>query len=144
MTFVVKELSPELLVESSGLLETLTSMTAAPALREPAPKVLQRMLAQDAHVFVALTPDKEIIGTATVLIEQKFIHSGALVAHIEDVATRKGFERKGVATAVIRAALTLAKERACYKVILDCKAELIPFYEQFGFKDDVHHMRLDL
>ena len=144
MSFVVRELTPQLLAASSGLLETLSALTAAPALGESAEYLLQKMMAQDAHVFVALTHEQEIIGVATVLIEQKFIRGGARVAHIEDVATRKGFEGRGVASAVLKAALALAKERDCYKVIWDCKGELVPFYEKFGFKDDVHHMRLDL
>ena len=37
-----------------------------------------------------------IIGSTTLLIEQKFIHDGGKVGHIEDVVTRKGYEGFGI------------------------------------------------
>ena len=109
--------------------------------------ILDSINSQDGHVFVAVTGygnDEKIIGTTTVLVEQKFIRSGARVAHIEDVSTRKEFEGHGVAKAVMSHAISYARERGCYKVILDCSDETKGFYERLGFRANENHMRLDI
>ena len=38
-----------------------------------------------------------------------------------------------MASALIKHAIQAAKDAHCYKIILDCDAELIPYYEKFGF-----------
>lgn len=64
--------------------------------------------------------------------------------HIEDVATRKGYEGKGVAKVVLLAAIERAKKIGCCELMLTCKEELVPFYERFGFKTAGRCMRVDL
>jgi len=39
--------------------------------------------------------------------------------------------------------LELAKNKNCYKTILDCSDELTPFYEKIGFKRHSNGMRYD-
>jgi glucosamine-phosphate N-acetyltransferase len=54
-------------------------------------------------IFVAVNDDVgDIIGSITLLIEQKFVHNGSKVAHIEDVVTRKEYEGKGVGSALVQ------------------------------------------
>lgn len=97
----------------------------------------------DYHIIVAEL-DGQIIGSATLFIEMKFIHSCGSVGHIEDVVTRKGFEKRGIASELIKHLLFIAKEKKCYKVILDCREELGSFYKKFGFRFNECQMRLDL
>jgi glucosamine-phosphate N-acetyltransferase len=94
--------------------------------------------------FVAVAGDGLVIGATTLLVEQKFIHRGGLVGHIEDVVVRKGHEGKGVGGSVVRAAVEKARELGCYKVILDCKADLVDFYKKLGFSEHDVGMRIDL
>jgi glucosamine-phosphate N-acetyltransferase len=96
------------------------------------------------HTFVAVAGDGLVIGATTLLVEQKFIHRGGLVGHIEDVVVRKGHEGKGVGGSVVRAAVEKARELGCYKVILDCEADLVDFYKKLGFSEHDVGMRIDL
>ena len=57
-----------------------------------AKEILSKINLQNGHIYVAKTSDGNIIGTTTLLVEQKFIHGGGKVGHIEDVAVRKGYE----------------------------------------------------
>src|SRR5918911_2886443 len=84
-------------------------------------------------VFVAVKEDGQLIGSITLLIEQKFIHNGGKVGHIEDVVTRKEYSGKGVGSALVQRCIEAAKEKKCYKVILDCSLANIAFYEKAGF-----------
>ena len=94
-------------------------------------------------IFVAEL-ENEIVGAITLLIEQKFIHSGGKVAHIEDVVARKGFQGQRIGSALVKTAIKQAKKEGCYKAILDCEEKNIPFYKKCGFKVWEREMRLDL
>ena len=83
------------------------------------------------------------MGSTTLLIEQKFIHKGGLVGHIEDVVVREGFERKQIGVDIVESLLNVAKNRGCYKTILDCKDDVKEFYEKIGFKHESNCMRFD-
>ncbi|MEO9276282.1 MAG: GNAT family N-acetyltransferase [Nitrososphaera sp.] len=96
----------------------------------------------DQVIYVAIL-DNKVVGTACILIEQKFIHEGGKVGHIEDVAVRKEFQGKGIGKKIVKALLEHGKKMGCYKTILDCSDELIPFYNDMGFKRFSNSMRFD-
>jgi len=100
----------------------------------------------DPNYIIIVAEEQEnqtIIGTATLLIEQKFIHNGGKVGHIEDVATRAGYEGIGVGKEIIQRLIEISKDQQCYKIILDCDDKVIGFYEKLGFKKRGVMMRLD-
>ena len=86
----------------------------------------------------------QIIGTASLLLEEKLIHNGGIVGHIEDVAVLKEYQGCGIGKKLVEYLIHVAKESNCYKCILNCSTENIKFYEKIGFKEYQHSMRLDL
>jgi glucosamine-phosphate N-acetyltransferase len=144
--YEIKELTKEDLIEDKeGFFETLRNLSETGEISlEDAEKILLEIKLQNGIVFIAKTDEGKIIGTVKLLVEQKFIHYGRKVGHIEDVAVRKGFEGKGVASEIIKKIIPFAKQNGCYKIILDCKDNLLPFYQKFGFYKHENCMRLDL
>ncbi len=130
----------------SGFLETLGNLSDTGGLSpEEARSILKTMRQAGLyHVLVAVAADGQVVGATTLLVERKFIHGGGVVGHIEDVAVRKGHEGRGIGGSVVKEAVRAAKGLGCYKVILDCKEELVPFYEKLGFARRDVGMRLDL
>ncbi len=128
----------------NGFLESLDNLKKASSLsKEKARDILKEISANPNHViFVAVLNDK-IIGATTLLIEQKFIHDGGLVGHIEDVVVSKEHEGRGIGFKIMQAALDYAKSQGCYKTILDCDDKVKPFYERLGFKMHSNGMRFD-
>lgn len=92
-------------------------------------------------VTIVRSSEGEVDGTATILIENKFLHCGSRVGHIEDVVVREGKRTKGLGKKLIEKCLEIARDNGCYKVILDCNKEIIPFYAKCGFKPDGYCMR---
>jgi len=74
-----------------------------------------------------------IHGTATLLYETKLIHGCKKIGHIEDVVVSPNYRDQGIAKRLISSLVQMASE-SCYKVILDCTEELIPFYEKCHFE----------
>jgi len=127
-----------------GFLETLDFLRNASELdRNKAKEILKEIKQNPNHIIHVATDGEKIVGSTTLLIEKKFIHDGGLVGHIEDVVVRKDYEGKGVGIKLVTSMLERAKEKNCYKTILDCKDDVKQFYERIGFKHESSGMRYD-
>ena len=126
----------------NGFLESLDSLRKASDLdKETAKKILEKIILNPDHIIHVAEENGKIVGSTTLLIEQKFIHNGGRVGHIEDVVVSKEFEGRGIGIKLVTSLLKKAKEMECYKTILDCEEKLIPFYERIGFKQESNQMR---
>ena len=127
-----------------GFLETLDFLRNATSLdKTKAKEILKKIKQNSNHIIHVAIDGKKIVGTTTLFIEQKFIHDGGLVGHIEDVVVRKDYEGKGIGIKLVTSLLEYAKEKNCYKTILDCKDDVKQFYERIGFKRESNGMRYD-
>jgi len=127
-----------------GFLETLDFLRNASNLdKNKAKEILKKIKQNTNHIIYVAIDNKKIVGSTTLLIEQKFIHDGGLVGHIEDVVVRKDYEGKGIGIKLVTSLLERAKEKNCYKTILDCKDDVKQFYERIGFKHESNGMRYD-
>lgn len=126
----------------NGFLESLDSLRNASDLnKDTARDILKKIIGNPDHIIHVAEVDGKVVGSTTLLIEQKFIHKGGKVGHIEDVVVSKEFEGRGIGIKLVTSLLEVAKAKNCYKTILDCKNELIPFYERIGFKQESNQMR---
>jgi glucosamine-phosphate N-acetyltransferase len=74
----------------------------------------------------------ELIGTITILYEYKFISNIVKLAHVEDVCIDRRYRKQGLGTLLLKFAISEAKKKECYKIILDCDETLEPFYNKSG------------
>jgi glucosamine-phosphate N-acetyltransferase len=112
----------------------LSQLTTAVTLNETRLKNIIYSLPSNHNIYLYFK-DNKIVGMITLLIEQKLIHNGATVAHIEDLVVDKDYLKQGIATELMQHCLSQLRTDTCYKVILDCKSEMVPFYEKLGFKE---------
>jgi glucosamine-phosphate N-acetyltransferase len=126
-----------------GFLETLSNLTEVGLTPEEAIHIWRGRNAAGVRTVVAVE-DGQVIGTASLILEHKFLHRGGTIGHIEDVATHPKHQGKGAGSAVVRALVELARQSGCYKVILSCKDENIAFYSKIGFRRHDNGMRIDL
>ena len=128
----------------NGFLSTLDSLRQASNItKEKAEKIFQKIDTDPDHIIVVAELDGRIVGATTLLIETKFIHEGGRVGHIEDVVVAKEHQGKGIGAEIIKFLLKYAKNRGCYKTILDCTEDVKPFYEKLGFKHNSNALRFD-
>jgi len=127
-----------------GFLESLDFLRKARDIdKNKAKEILKKIKLNTDHIIHVAVDDNKIIGSTTLFIEQKFIHNGGLVGHFEDVVVRKDYEWKGIGIKLVMSLLERAKEKNCYKTILDCKDDVKQFYERIGFKHESNGMRYD-
>lgn len=126
-----------------GFLETLASLADVDLQPEDAVGIFRNRLKAGVRTFVAEAQGR-IVGTTTLLVEEKFIHAGGRVGHIEDVAVHREFRKQGIGNALVQYAVEESKKLGCYKVILNCFEHLVPFYSGNGFRRQDVGMRIDL
>ena len=128
----------------NGFLTSLDSLRKASNIsKEKAEEILNIIKKNPNHHIAVAIIENKVVGAATLLIEPKFIHDGGLVGHIEDVVVDKNHQRKKIGEQIILYLLKTAKEKGCYKTILDCSNEVKPFYEKLGFRRVANEFRFD-
>lgn len=95
-------------------------------------KTLQQINAF-GKIFVA-EKGGELVGTATVLYEPKFINNCCIYAHVEDVCVKEAYRRQRIGQQLITHIIQEAKRLGCYKITLDCADTNIAFYESCGLE----------
>jgi GNAT superfamily N-acetyltransferase len=102
---------------------------------------LWRQMSADPHIrcYVAES-DGDIVSTCTLTIILNLTRNARPYGLIENVFTEESFRRRGIASALLRRALTKAWDAGCYKVMLftgSRKKEVLHFYEQAGFRGGI-------
>ncbi len=84
--------------------------------------------------------DSKLVASATLNIEQKFIHNCGKLAHVEDVCVKKEFRNSGYGKIIINKLIEEAKNMKCYKITLYCSENNSNFYKKYGFEITGHQM----
>ncbi len=128
----------------NGFLKSLDSLKQTSTIKESkAKKIFEKINANPDHIIAVAELDGKIVGSATLLIESKFIHDGGLVGHIEDVVVNKECQGQQIGKEIMMYLIKVSKKRGCYKTILDCTDDVRPFYIKLGFKQVASELRLD-
>ena len=95
-------------------------------------KSLIERLPKNHNIFFYLINNK-IVGAITLIIEQKIIHSGGKVGHIEDFVVLDEYRNKGIGSLLYNYVKILCEQNKCYKMILDCNDIIENYYIKKGF-----------
>jgi len=77
----------------------------------------------------------DIIASGTIIIEPKLIRGGKSVGHIEDIVVKSTHRGKHISSDILNMLKTVAREKDCYKVILDCNEQVKRNYNRTGFEE---------
>ncbi|TFK24571.1 glucosamine 6-phosphate N-acetyltransferase [Coprinopsis marcescibilis] len=82
----------------------------------------------------------QIVGVGCVFIERKFLRNLGKVGHIEDIAVSKTMQGKKLGLRIIQALTGISETIGCYKTILNCSDENVPFYKKCGYEKKENEM----
>tara|TARA_Y100000389_G_scaffold171984_1_gene180059 strand:- start:19946 stop:20371 length:426 start_codon:yes stop_codon:yes gene_type:complete len=85
------------------------------------------------HIIIVIEDNNKIIGTGTLLIENKVIHNMGSVGHIEDIIIHNNYRKQGLGKKLIDELINISIKANCYKTILDCSEKNSNFYQKSGF-----------
>eukprot|EP01097_Dermamoeba_algensis_P010662 TRINITY_DN7954_c0_g1_i1.p1 TRINITY_DN7954_c0_g1~~TRINITY_DN7954_c0_g1_i1.p1 ORF type:complete len:182 (-),score=44.52 TRINITY_DN7954_c0_g1_i1:113-622(-) len=89
----------------------------------------------DSYFIVVIEDSKKgkIIASGTVMVERKFIRNCGLCGHIEDIVVDKTYRGKNLGKEIIDQLKHVGFLQGCYKIILDCSEDNVPFYNKCQF-----------
>ncbi len=108
--------------------------------------IYRRRLQHGIKTFIAVTTDgtkERVVATATLLIEERFAYGGSFAGYIEDVAVHPLWQRRNIGLRLVSYVVEQAWKLDCRKVTLNCKPDLVPFYERIGFKPSDIFLRIN-
>lgn len=123
-----------------GFLQLLGQLTKLGDIsREKFNERFDAMRSCPGHYYVTVIEDTllgQIVGSATLACELKFIRGCAKRGRLEDVVVNNEYRGKQLGKLIVTTITLLAKEVGCYKLGLDCKDEMKPFYGSLGYTSE--------
>ena len=116
----------------------------APVGEDLEPDNFAKIMDLDSCDTLVWESDDDIIAVGSLWILQKVIRGYGKMGQIEDVVVLPEYRGSGFGKMIIDALIDKAKERGCYKVILNCSEKNVPFYVKCGFTKKENQMRIDL
>ncbi|WP_225334810.1 GNAT family N-acetyltransferase [Halomicrobium urmianum] len=94
------------------------------------------ILSDDAIEIVVVEEDGRLVASCVLSVTPNLTRRARPFALIENVVTREGYRGNGFGKQCVRAAVDMAEQRGCYKVMLLTGTEeewKLSFYEDCGF-----------
>jgi glucosamine-phosphate N-acetyltransferase len=114
-----------------GFLELLDQLSDTPKISKEEFEIHLNNV--NSNIFV-IEKNNVIVASGSLLIEKKIIHSGGKVGHMEDIVVHKSNRGEKLGQIIVEHLIKFAKDEGCYKIIADCKDELLKFYNKTGFE----------
>jgi aminoglycoside 3-N-acetyltransferase I len=113
----------------------------------PSDTYLQRLLVRDTFIaLAAIAKDGTVVGGLAAYVLEKFEQERGEI-YIYDLAVALPYRRHGLATALIEALRTIARERGAYVIFVQADppdAAAIALYTKLGIREDVLHFDIDV
>lgn len=98
---------------------------------------------RDENMYLLVAEvDGKVVSTVQMAIIESLTHNVRGFAVIENVVSHGDYRNQGYASALLRRATEIAKERRCYKLFLETgsnKESTLNFYRENGFELDTKH-----
>ncbi|MBQ2697562.1 MAG: GNAT family N-acetyltransferase [Clostridia bacterium] len=103
-------------------------------------EVWDTVLKDDPNIVYLGAVDRgRVVSTCYLVVIPTLVYGGRPFGLLENVVTDAAYRRQGLAAQLIREAAEIARERGCYKLVLQSGVQRTGahrFYEQLGFDGD--------
>ncbi|GAB5593225.1 hypothetical protein Unana1_08125 [Umbelopsis nana] len=120
-----------------GILEVLSQLSVTGNISKEKFEERFDFLKSTKTYFTTVIEDERsglVVACATLLAEYKFLHECGKIGHIEDVVVHDSQRGKKLGQRLIEQLQYIGRAIGCYKVILNCTVENVPFYEKCNLK----------
>lgn len=84
---------------------------------------------RNSGIILVFRIDEKVVATGKLLIEHKFYSK---LGHIEDIVVDRECRGRGLGVRLVKELLAIAKDKGCYKVVLEAGDKLERFYQKVG------------
>ncbi|XP_076834703.1 glucosamine 6-phosphate N-acetyltransferase [Brachyhypopomus gauderio] len=119
-----------------GLYKLLSQLTVAGDVTKEQFKAKFEHMKKTGDYYTIVVEDTnlgQIVATATLIIEHKFIHGCAKRGRVEEVVVSDVCRGKQLGKLLVSTLTLLSKKLQCYKITLECSQKNVEFYKKFGY-----------
>ncbi|GAA5922915.1 glucosamine 6-phosphate N-acetyltransferase [Sporobolomyces koalae] len=127
---------------SRAHLSLLTHLTSAPDVGQSQWSTRFSEMSKINSLYLTYLPivivqdeSNELVGSATLVIERKFLRNAGLCGHVEDVVVDPKLQGKKLGVLLLKVLTKLSEDQGCYKTILDCDPKNEAFYVKCGYEN---------
>ena len=105
-------------------------------------QLLDKFEKDENMYLLVVEEDGKVVSSVQMAIIESLTHNVSPFAVVENVVTHINYRNKGYASALLKQATEIAKERRCYKIFLETgsnKESTLNFYRNNGFSIDEKH-----
>ena len=96
---------------------------------------ISHVLNQRHMILVVVDENTDaVVGTGTLLIEEKLTHGGCRMGHIENILINPDNRSQKLGEKLVKKLLDVAVNNNCYRVDLNCDEKLEKFYNKTGLQ----------
>jgi len=126
------------------LLSQLSEISIHNPTKEDAKRFLDSLHSKHNVYIIQDINTSAIVGTGTILIEDKIIHNYGKVGHIEDIVIDYKYRQLGLGKILIEYLTDYCiHTMQCYKCILNCNFNNVQFYRKCGYNNSQVQMRFN-
>ena len=103
---------------------------------DTAVEIWRQIEGQESIIYLGAVEAGEVVSTCFLAIIPNLCHGGQSICLVENVVTDAAHRRHGLGRQVLEEVVRIAREKGCYKVMLQSAAYrkgAHRFYEEFGF-----------
>uniref|UniRef100_A0A3B1KAE1 Glucosamine 6-phosphate N-acetyltransferase n=1 Tax=Astyanax mexicanus TaxID=7994 RepID=A0A3B1KAE1_ASTMX len=119
-----------------GYYKVLSQLTVAGDVTKEQFKANFEHMRRTGDYYVIVVEDTnlgQIVATATLIVEHKFIHSCAKRGRVEEVVVSDVCRGKQLGKLLVSTLTLLSRKLQCYKITLECAESNVDFYKKFGY-----------
>ena len=98
-------------------------------------EIYEAIFNRGSEIYVAIDDDGKMLGSITVIYEQKFIHNLSVYAHIEDVIVDENHRHLRIGSKLLDFVKLISKDKNCFKLSLVCNENVKKFYAVNDFDE---------
>ncbi|XP_026781880.1 glucosamine 6-phosphate N-acetyltransferase [Pangasianodon hypophthalmus] len=119
-----------------GLYKVLSQLTVAGDVTKEQFKANFEHMKKTGDYYVIVVEDTnvgQIVATAMLIVEHKFIHACAKRGRVEEVVVSDVCRGKQLGKLLVATLTLLSKKLQCYKITLECAQKNVEFYKKLGY-----------
>ncbi|MCI4382960.1 hypothetical protein PGIGA_G00020920, partial [Pangasianodon gigas] len=119
-----------------GLYKVLSQLTVAGDVTKEQFRANFEHMKKTGDYYVIVVEDTnvgQIVATATLIVEHKFIHACAKRGRVEEVVVSDICRGKQLGKLLVATLTLLSKKLQCYKITLECAQKNVEFYKKLGY-----------
>jgi N-acetylglutamate synthase-like GNAT family acetyltransferase len=116
----------------SDIVELMSSMSKTKYSLKQYSSIWTEYINQNFNYSVVALSHQKVIGLGAIVITKRL--RGGNLGIVEDIIVHPNYRKQGIGKTIVDSLFDVAKVKSCYQVTLQCKEDVVEFYENCDYE----------